>query len=1045
MLRRSNGTMARLLDAHRCGDKMMCRLPDDLDLDFMGHTDLTALRRPAELIFLVDCSLSMTSAWPALAAAVNQALHSRRNSHILKWASLGCVRPTALIGDIYQCARKDEGAGRGTGFGTNITAAATMLLEYLRILRSQGCREFIVVFVSDGQGTVDNLEEVCNKIRTECLAVDEHETEPILEFTAVGVGRLFPTSVAMQFRNALHNGSAAIPLVTLVDSNEEFEDAFDGLSDIWTERRSVRFRVFDTAATLTPWGEFQESIHVEPGQSFIIPDATESVSVCLESGPGEGWNPIVCRVRSSAWTDRDAVDTFKQYLWELQAEGLQMGVRKEDVKGRAAVALEDLMIAAVEVSSEGRDDFQTVNERVARKLHRGLELVLSGLEREFRFLVEGSILTDLSDQELAQRLAIGTMEGKYHAKALSWKGLSLSDFIHIRDEFVSLLDNIELLSRVEAVREEEENAGLRSAILLESNSDVLNERGLGRAISKITSQYFLVDVLPVVGLAVKLERSNASMINPWAVRVRFISAHSPVLDTLSLLRGGSVDSIHGVQVEMSAGSGESEVMNSVCCLVSSAKCGEALKPFLTSRLYQVLHTHCACGNTDTLDRGAHPALLAAVLCFMLADIENGICRESWMETVHVTLRELYPSYGTGRGGFVAAMLSDPGSAMVTESPLSSIRCQSMSKPIALALSWKHQIPMERRLSIVDHISKEWIGRALGDKRKWDDWFELEEIVYTSSYGAFDTTVDVYEKLYRRVQDLGPFFLLSAAEKVVRAVMARVRIRVQAGRAILKSASMGSVHEFRDGAVTFQTIRSFGRLFLDDVAWDLTEEDVTRYLFHSIEFGRSSRDREGDAVPCISWELAEKLYPIYASNKARYVLRGLLHRVRREFLSEMESGHDRTPENWPRPASLSEILAIRRNLNLPDADAVALGYRADVGLCRCCCMFPKCPLYMVIPRRHRDVGQHLSDALSRTGGVVPGLSVTVARCVDSGLFDIEEIYRRVEDGRYMLRSDDTKRAGIPAQLARAKEFYLSSIRGALDFHRAQSDTSGTGRT
>jgi hypothetical protein len=84
-------------------------------------------------------------------------------------------------------------------------------------------------------------------------------------------------------------------------------------------------------------------------------------------------------------------------------------------------------------------------------------------------------------------------------------------------------------------------------------------------------------------------------------------------------------------------------------------------------------------------------------------------------------------------------------------------------------------------------------------------------------------------------------------------------------------------------------------------------------------------------------------------------------------------------------------------------------------------------------------------ISRTGGVVPGLSVAVSRCVGSRLFDVEEICRRVEDGWYMLRPDETKRAEIPAQLALAKEFYLSSIRFALDFHLAHADTSGTGLT
>jgi VWA domain containing CoxE-like protein len=1005
--------MARMLDVHLAGDLLACHLPQDIRSNFSEATTDSALRRShQDVIFLIDCSGSMTQSWPALVKAINPVVAGRKNTHVLKWATSGCVRTTPLLEEIENCRYEDEYAGQDPGCGTNITAAVTVLLEYLQLLRKQGSRDFLVVFVSDGEGSVDGMNEVCSAIQKSCIDNDASADDPVtLEFTSLGVGVYFPTSLAMDLR-----------------------DAVDGLADIICSKPMKRLRVSSTAASFWPWEPLVESLHVGPGDVFHVPVRTQGITLTASAIQSKGscCEEVDFGLNICPWTLSSVVSTFKQYIWHLQSESLRSSSESEEVQVRAGRTLEMLRLASEEANGGPQVVLRTVCDRVARKKQKQASLTLARLEKELQLLSEGSILTNLSDQEMAKRLAIGTMEGKYHLRALAWKGVDLKTFSIIRNEFVNLLQNPINMEAIRAVCEEEKNAGLRSACSLDSNADILNEVDLHIAIKDVASQYFLVDVLPVVGLAIRVERSNASMINPWAVRVGYISVHTPVLDTLSLLEAGSVDSLRGVQASMSAGAGETELLNSVCCLVTSAKGSAVLKPFLTSRLYQILHTYCTCGNVDTVDRAAHPALLAAVVCFMLADIENGIRRESWFETTLVTLRELYPAYGTWQGGFVSSMISDPGMTLVTESPLIQTKCQSMSKAIALALAWKDQIPESRRESIVEHICKEWIGRTIDSHCEWQDWFEMEDVSWIMC-GLSGCHLEE-EDLIREVRSQGPFYLIADAERAAEKVMKGLHVQVTGTRVKLRPSSVLLIENLKDGGVTSKTIRSFARLFLDDRQWDLTEDHLERYVSHRLRCGSSSYDRCGDVQPCDFGFIRRILEMGCARERMHSLSENLRRRARSEWHSDYGRSHRASTANCPKPLSFAAILALRRTLGMTDATAEELGYREDVGLCRHCCMFPNCPFYMTV-QPSRGVGQHLSDVFKESHGIIPAFSVAVSRCMQLGISDVEEIYRQIEDGRHMLRCNEEMRKKIPSQLLEDREYFVEYIRLSVERYRS----------
>lgn len=185
-----------------------------------------------------------------------------------------------------------------------------------------------------------------------------------------------------------------------------------------------------------------------------------------------------------------------------------------------------MTLAAIESSKDGRKQpsvYQRLQKKLLRENHE-----LSRLLKELKTLAEGDILSDLSDADLAQRLAIGTKEGKHHQRALRWKGVSQAEFQEYLTNFEKVM--ADCLPGLEAGPTDDN----RSAVSLESNGDILLQEDLLQAIKAVPSQYHLVECVPVVGQPVLIKVTDASMINPWMVSVQSVSRICPSVDTCTL-------------------------------------------------------------------------------------------------------------------------------------------------------------------------------------------------------------------------------------------------------------------------------------------------------------------------------------------------------------------------------------------------------------------------------------------------------------------------------------------------------------------------------
>jgi hypothetical protein len=61
---------------------------------------------------------------------------------------------------------------------------------------------------------------------------------------------------------------------------------------------------------------------------------------------------------------------------------------------------------------------------------------------ELEIIAKGSGIGQLNQYEAAKRIAIGTITGKYHQKALALKGITAKDFQEIKEEFSTVFKKV---------------------------------------------------------------------------------------------------------------------------------------------------------------------------------------------------------------------------------------------------------------------------------------------------------------------------------------------------------------------------------------------------------------------------------------------------------------------------------------------------------------------------------------------------------------------------------------------------------------------------
>lgn len=138
---------------------------------------------------------------------------------------------------------------------------------------------------------------------------------------------------------------------------------------------------------------------------------------------------------------------------------------------------------------------------------------------------------------------------------------------------------------------------------------MLAEEDLIGAIRQCDDQFDAVNVVPLIGMGIKIKRFDGALVNIWLLEIQSVARVHSTIDTLSLYQK------QDKQVELKIGNDEVETVNVVLPLFGTKDLD--LKDFIRTRFFNLLMTFNVIHNVDTCFDTSHASLSANVLHFLL--------------------------------------------------------------------------------------------------------------------------------------------------------------------------------------------------------------------------------------------------------------------------------------------------------------------------------------------------------------------------------------------------------------------------------------------
>lgn len=151
-------------------------------------------------------------------------------------------------------------------------------------------------------------------------------------------------------------------------------------------------------------------------------------------------------------TLEDFVDCFRGWVQKVQLLSMDTAKMKE-VQKYAAFAAQ----AMREFTREYEEHFgfylirdkpvdvkESFKTRAMNLAIRNIGSRIKWYLDELDIIAKGSGIGQLNEFEAAKRIAIGTITGKYHQKALALKGITVKDFLEIKEEFTAVFKSTKL-------------------------------------------------------------------------------------------------------------------------------------------------------------------------------------------------------------------------------------------------------------------------------------------------------------------------------------------------------------------------------------------------------------------------------------------------------------------------------------------------------------------------------------------------------------------------------------------------------------------------
>jgi hypothetical protein len=214
----------------------------------------------------------------------------------------------------------------------------------------------------------------------------------------------------------------------------------------------------------------------------------------------------------------------------------------------------------------------------------------------------------------------------------------------------------------------------QSIISLQNFKDILAEPDLLLALENCSSQFDLVNVLPLVGEGLFIKRFDGGLVNPWLVEVASMARLHSTVDTISIYSKADK------QLELKIGQDEIEKINVVLPLFGEKDLD--LAPFLRTRLFNILMTFNLLQNVDCCFDTSHAALSANTLLYLVNQPPSQ-WKDRYLELLHITFVYKYSDEEDFNKMKETMLGNKPELALVNDHPSLEHRCEDPSKAIIM--------------------------------------------------------------------------------------------------------------------------------------------------------------------------------------------------------------------------------------------------------------------------------------------------------------------------------------------------------------------------
>ena len=773
----------RDIECYVCGERKIFQVPNVGNLENeSGYT-----------IFIIDWSPSMNH-------IISQGLNNITNELVNKYNLIGSssfiyFSTKNIVSDTPYTDVRDKLQTSQT----NIISAIETAKKKISRLRSVS-RSIIIklVFISDGEDTCHSKIEF-NRLLSQ-IAVGFNCSN--IAFTSIGIGKEFPTHVAMTLRKTFDVVQRLSQGVQVVTNVEEYRTALEWLL---SEQRCLCVLESSIPLSSDLW-------------SPLCPDATsgnmafvqrETEEVTFIGRTETQIHTIHCRLVpapiQAATTQliiRQLINTLNQLSY-TPVPRVQLRERAVQANTLAAALFEDWSQNA----KRAENLLQKIEVKRQREANYQIKcLLLAELSR----MCDGSFVNTMTEHEAALRLDLQRDISNVRRidKKIKRHGIQREEWPALRDAFVHNLRKVSLQTQLRELTEEDWKE-CQCAITMTSPAESLLSPNFLEALQLIDNPYDFIQDLECLppGLGVMIEYNDAMTHEPFNIRISSMVRHVELIAYNKYLSDG-VDTPLGRICSLPVGDGEVEEFNATV-LVLPANFANILAPFIRQKLTSLVLTFTIQQSADFLDVNTHLGALAACAMFLVQEGNSGF-RDSRLKLIKDTFNLVY----RGQGDFPARqdiaqyyefITSNPQCAAVSEN--SGImdkyglgaKCPGLAK-LSLFLICCDDICTSLKLELFTSLLQEAVGRMTSD-------CSLSDVFYLENIEVSMPTVS-WEDIETEIGPLTRHFTWQDCRAAIELRCERINASVQA-ESRMEFERIWKMRPNRLGSISLPTLKALG--------------------------------------------------------------------------------------------------------------------------------------------------------------------------------------------------------------------------------------------